>query len=120
MFHQRLSPQHPYRATVGQEALHRQAINKSGIIMKPNESPSIFPKQARDLRVLQEEKSLPAFEDEPQDEQKPNVILMLNTPYSKHVTHGPYCQIRVEWVCPSLCMGIQDFKDLLFNYMASY
>lgn len=72
MFHQRLSPQHPYRATVGQQALRRQAINKSGIIMKPNESPSIFPKQARDRRVLQEEESLPAFEDELQDEQKPN------------------------------------------------
>lgn len=30
-----------------------------------------------------EEESLPAFEDEPQDEQKPNVILMLITYYYK-------------------------------------
>lgn len=51
--------------------------------MEPNESPSIFPKQARDLRVLQEEELLPAFEDEPQDEQKPNVVLMLNTSHCK-------------------------------------
>lgn len=43
--------------------------------MKPNESPSIFPKQARDLRVEHEEESLPAFEDEPRREQKLNVIL---------------------------------------------
>lgn len=51
--------------------------------MKPNESPSIFPKQARDLRDLQEEESLPVFKDKPQDEQKPNVILMLNMSHCK-------------------------------------
>lgn len=51
--------------------------------MEPNESPSIFPKQARDLRVLQEEELLPAFEDEPRDEQKPNTVLMLNTSHCK-------------------------------------
>lgn len=66
MFHQRLGLKHPYRATAGQRALHSQAINKSGFIMKPNESPSIFQKQARDLRVLQEEQSLPALENKQQ------------------------------------------------------
>lgn len=78
MFHQRLSPQHPYRATVGQEALHRQTINKSGVIMKLDESPSIFPNQTTALRAVQEEESLPVFEDNPHDEQKLNAM-MLNT-----------------------------------------
>lgn len=111
MFHQRLSPQDPYRATVGQQALHRQAINKSGIIMKLNESPSIFPKQARDLRVLQEEELLPTFEDEPQDEQKPNAILMLSTPHCKT------CNTRAMQAHPGPCMGSQDCEESLFYYM---
>lgn len=47
--------------------------------MKQNESPSIFPKQARDLRVLRGGgESLPALEDEPRDEQKLNAVMMPN------------------------------------------
>lgn len=89
MFHQRLSPQHPYRATVGQQALRRQAINKSGIIMKPNESPSIFPKQAGDSQSCAGGGDAACVcEDEPRDEQKPNVVLMLN------VSHGETCNTR--------------------------
>lgn len=34
----------------GQEVPHRRTINKSGAVMKPEESPSIFPKSSRDLR----------------------------------------------------------------------
>lgn len=104
-------PQHLYRATVGQQALRRQAINKSGIIMEPNESPSIFPKQAGDLRVLQEEELLPAFEDEPRDEQKPNVAPTLNTSYCK--TRKRTCQ---PLGCPcELCIWVER-EDLLFHY----
>lgn len=44
--------------------------------MKPNEKPSIFPKQARELRILKEEEPSPVSEDKLPDEEKPNVILM--------------------------------------------
>lgn len=70
------APQHLYQATVGQEALHGQAINKSGAIMKPNESPSIFPKHARNLRTLLEEETLPLLESKLYDEQ---IVTILNT-----------------------------------------
>lgn len=42
--------------------------------MKPNESPSIFPKQGRDLRVLQEEDLLHAFEDKPKNQMLSSIL----------------------------------------------
>lgn len=72
--------QHPYRASVGQEAPRGQAINKSGFIMKPNESPSIILKHAGDLKTLQEEETLPPLESKPYDEQ---IAMILNTRHHK-------------------------------------
>lgn len=60
--------------------------------MKPNESPSIFPKQGRDLWVQRGRRVIAwAFEDEPQDEQKPNVTVMLNTSLCK--TYNTHVQL---------------------------
>lgn len=98
MFHQRLSLQYPYRATVGQQAPHSQAINKPGIIMKPNESPSIFPKQATDLKVGQQQESLSAFQDKPQHENKSQTLNVSLVHYTQSKRPTPHMQLQAE-VC---------------------
>lgn len=74
--------------------------------MKPNESPSIFPKQARDLK-----EPLAVFEDEPQDKNKSQTLHRCWI----HLTKPANVSIA-----SSTSMDRQNWKDVRFHEMVMY
>lgn len=85
----------------GQRALHSQAINKADTLMKPNESPSIFPKQAIELRILKEAESPLVFEDKLHNGQKQNVMSKSSLCTTHNMCHTLRCWS--DFFCKSLC-----------------